>query len=292
MNHERISELAEGAGPAVVGLAEGARGGSGVVIGPGRVLTLTRNLRGKDVTVAFADGRRESAGLLGSDPELGVGLIEVDTAEAPAIAWREPSQTPPIGSPVYALADPAGRGLHVTAGAVASAPQSLRGPRGRMLEGLIEHTAPLPRGSGGGPLLDGDGRLLGLNAVRLAYGLILALPSSGMRERLDDLESGHARAPRRLGVAVVPPRVARRLRAAVGLPERAGVLVRGVQDDSPASRAGIERGDLIVSLNGRDVDSLDALFGALDAAPLDQPVALAVVRGVEPRELTVSLEAR
>jgi serine protease Do len=161
-----------------------------------------------------------------------------------------------------------------------------------MLEGLIEHTAPLPRGSAGGPLLDSRGQLLGLNAVRLAYGLILALPSTGMRERLDDLQSGRERAPRRLGVAVVPSRVARRLRAAVGLPEREGVLVRGVQEDSPAARAGLERGDLITSLQGRDVDSLDALFDALDAAPLDEPVALVVVRGVEQRELTVSLEAR
>jgi S1-C subfamily serine protease len=70
------------------------------------------------------------------------------------------------------------------------------------------------------------------------------------------------------------------------------VLVRGVQDESPAARAGIERGDLIVSLNGREVDSLDTLFAALDAAPIDEPVGLSVVRGVEQRDLTVSLEAR
>jgi serine protease Do len=292
VNYEQITDLAESAGPAVVGLAEGSRGGSGVVVGPSRVLTLARNLRGKEVTVAFADGRREDATVLGSDPELGVGLLQVDTGDAPAIEWREEPQAPPIGSPVFALGAPAGRGLHVTAGAVASAPQSLRGPRGRMREGLIEHTAPLPRGSGGGPLLDAQGRLLGLNAVRLAYGLILALPAADVRARLDDLEQGHARAPRRLGVAVVPPRAARRLRSAVGLPEREGVLVRAVQDGSPAARAGVERGDLIVSLNDREVDSLDALFAVLDAAPLDQAVGLGVVRGTEQRELTVSLEAR
>jgi serine protease Do len=292
MNHERVSELAKAAGPAVVGLAEGARGGSGVVTAPGRVVTLARNLRGNEATVAFAGGRRENATVRGSDSELGVALLEVDTGDAPAISWRDDPQAPPIGAPVLALADPAGRGLHVTAGAVASAPQSLRGPRGRMLEGLIEHTAPLPRGSAGGPLLDGDGKLLGLNTVRLAYGLILALPAAAMRARVDELEKGGTRVPRRLGVAIVPPRSARRLRSAVGLPERDGVLVRGVQDESPAERAGIERGDLIVSLNGREVDSLDALFGALDAAPIDEPVALSVVRGAEQRDLTVSLEPR
>jgi serine protease Do len=292
MDFARISQLAESAGPAVVGLAEGARGGSGVAIGPGRVLTLARNLRGNEVAVAFADGRRESASVRGSDPELGVALLELDTGDAPAVSWPEGASAPAIGAPVFALADPAGRGLHVTAGAVSSAPQSLRGPRGRTLEGLIEHTAPLPRGSAGGPLLDGDGNLLGLNAVRLAYGLILALPAAAIRSRVEDLEKGAARQPRRLGVAIVPPRAARRLRTAVGLPERDGVLVRGVQDDSPAARAGVERGDLIVSLGGREVDSLDKLFAALDAAPLDAPVDLSVVRGVEQRELSILLERR
>jgi serine protease Do len=262
------------------------------VIGAGRVLTLARNLRGGDVEVAFSDGRRERATLLGSDAELGAGLLEVDTRDAAPVVWRAAQEAPAIGSMVFALADPAGRGLRVTAGAVSSAPQSLRGPRGRMLEGLIEHTAPLPRGSAGGPLLDGDGHLLGLNAVRLAHGLILALPTAPMRSRLEDLESGRSRAPRRLGVAVVPARAARRLRAAVGLPERDGVLVRGVQAGSPAARAGVERGDLIVSLHGRAVDSLDALFDALDAAPLEQPVELSVVRGAEQRDLSVAVEAR
>jgi S1-C subfamily serine protease len=256
------------------------------------VLTLARNLRGSEVTVAFAGGRTERAIVRGSDSELGVALLEVDTADAPEIPWRDEAQAPAIGAPVLALADPAGRGLHVTAGAVASAPQSLRGPHGRMLDGLIEHTAPLPRSSGGGPLLDGAGRLLGLNAVRLAYGLILALPAAGMRARVEELENGDMRLPRRLGVAIVPPRAARRLRSAVGLPERDGVLVRGVQDGSPAAHAGVERGDLIVSLNGREVDSLDTLFAALDATPVDEPVALSVVRGVEQRDLAVSLETR
>jgi serine protease Do len=179
----------------------------------------------------------------------------------------------------------------VTAGAVTSAPQSLRGPRGRTLEGLIEHTAPLPRGSAGGPLLDEDGRLLGVNAVRLTHGLILALPGARIRARLQDLSTGRTHEPRRLGVAVVPPRIARRLRSAVGLPERDGVLVRAVEQGSAADRAGLERGDLIVALGGREIDSLDALFGALDAAA-EQPLALRIVRGEQERDVQVALEAR
>jgi len=289
---QTIDQVARTAGRGVVGLEGGSRGGSGVVLEPGRVLTLARNLRGGEIGVVFADGRRESAALAGSDPDLGLAVLEADTGEAPSCAWPAATAAPAIGAPVFALADPGGGGLRVTLGAVTAGPRSLRGPRGRLLEGLIEHTAPLPWGSAGGPLLDGEGRLLGLNAVRFAHGLILALPVASVRERLADLAAGRASSPRRLGVAVVPPRVARRLRGAVGLSERDGVLVRAVQPESPAQRAGVQRGDLIVSLGGRDVDSLDALFAALDAAPLEQPAALQVLRGAEERDLSVELEPR
>lgn len=288
MSDKNVEAIVSQAGGSVVGLGQGARGGSGVIVESGRVLTLARNLRGEEVTVTFAGGRSERGHLAGRDPDRGVALLEVATGDAPAASFSEQS-APPIGAPVFALADPAGRGLRVTGGAVASAPQSVRGPRGRMLEGLIEHTAPLPRGSGGGPLLDADGRLLGLNAVRTAYGLILALPTAALQGRLEELAADQPASQRRLGVAIVPPRVARRLRRAVGLPERDGVLVRAVEQDSAAARAGVERGDLITVLSGHDVDSIDALFAALDETPLGAPAQLRIVRGVEERELEVVL---
>ncbi|TMM17417.1 MAG: PDZ domain-containing protein [Actinobacteria bacterium] len=284
-----LQQIAASAGPSVVGLAEGARGGSGVVVEPGRVLTLARNLRGGQLSVALSGGRLKTATVAGTDADRGIAVLELDTGETPAVTWADGAEAPAIGAPVFALADPAGRGLRVTAGAVASAPQALRGPRGRLLEGLIEHTAPLPRGSGGGPLLDGQGRLLGLNAVRLAHGLILALPTAEVRERVADIAAGKPATQRRLGVAIVAPRIARRLRGAVGLPEREGVLVRAVQQQSPAARAGVERGDLIVAMAGREVDSLDALFAALDAAPLEQPVPLRILRGEQERQVDVVL---
>jgi serine protease Do len=287
-----IERIATEVGPAVVGLRGRTRGGSGVVVASGRVLTLARNLRREDVSVAFADGRQERGRVLGVDRDIGVALLEVATAERPAAPWAEDAGAPAIGAGVFALADPGGRGLRVTSGAVTSSPRSLRGPHGRRLEGLIEHTAPLPRGSGGGPLLDRDGRLLGINAVRVDDGLILALPAAAIQARLEDLAAGREQPRKQLGVAIVPPRAARRLRRAVGLPERDGALVRGVLDDSPAARAGLERGDLIVSVDGAPVDSLDSLFSALEAAPLGRAFAVGIVRGVQEREVEVTLEDR
>jgi serine protease Do len=282
-----VQDAATRLGPAVVGLGRGWGVGSGVVIGPGRVLTNAHNLRHDEVTVTFADGRRASGRVAGTDPDLDVALIDVDTGEIEPLEWAE--SEPTIGRPVLALSNPGGRGLRVTPGFVSATARSFRGPRGRRIGGAVEHTAPLPRGSSGGPLTDVDGRLLGINTVRVDGGLILALPADEqLRERVEALGRGDAPTRVRLGVAVAPPRVARRLRRAVGLPERDGVLVRAVEAGSAADRAGIERGDLIVAAGGRAIEQVDALYEALDQARTDGQLELTVVRGTDERKVPVT----
>ena len=174
---------------------------------------------------------------------------------------------PHAGSPVFALANPGGRGRRTTFGVVSATGRGFRGPRGRRMAGLDRaHRAAAARLLGG-PLVDADGNLLGLNAVRRDGGFILALPAdAALRRRVEELARGEAGERPRLGVALAPPRVARRLRAAVGLPERDGLLVRAVVDGSPAARAGLERGDLLVRAGDRDLTTMDDLFDALDAA--------------------------
>ncbi len=288
----RIGALAERLGPSVVGLARGSGRGSGVVIGDGRILTAARAVRGDEVALVFADGRREHGELAGVDPDADLAVISVDTGEAPAVAWPSPdAPSPALGAPVVALANPGGRGLRATLGFVSAAGRSFRGPRGRRIEGAIEHTAPLPRGSSGGPVVDLDGQLVGINALRREGGLILAVTAGATeRERIEALGRGERPAPRRLGIAVAPPHVARRLRRAVGLPERDGVLVRAVEPESPAARAGLERGDLLALAAGRPLDSVDALYAVLDDVSGDRPLELTIVRGTEDRELSVAFE--
>jgi serine protease Do len=236
--------------------------------------------------VTFADGRAAAGRVAASDVDLDVAVIEVDTGDVEPIEWGDDG--PGIGRAVLALANPGGRGLRVTPGFVSSTARSFRGPRGRRFAGAIEHTAPLPRGSSGGPLVDTTGQLIGINSVRIDGGLILAIPAdASLRARVEALGRGEAPKRVRLGVAVAPPRVARKLRRAVGLPERDGVLVRGVEDGSPAARAGIERGDLIVTAAGREVERIDVLYDALDAARSDGAVELVIVRGIEERTVTV-----
>jgi serine protease Do len=286
-----IAGIAERVGPAVVGLGRGWGRGSGVIVAPGRVLTNAHVLRGEEVAVTFADGETRLGRVAGADEDLDVAVVAVDTGEAPAVAWDpERSAQVGIGAAVFALANPGGRGLRVTPGTVSAAARSFRGPRGRRIGGSIEHTAPLPRGSSGGPLVDAENRLLGINTVRMDGGLILALPAdAALQRRVEALATGEAEKRPRLGVALAPARAARRLRSAVGLPERDGLLVRGVAEGSPAHKAGIQRGDLLAAVGGSPLRGVDDLFDALEGAPSE--LVLTVVRGADEREVTVVLGA-
>lgn len=288
-----ISGAAARLGPAVVGLGRGWGLGSGVVVAPGRVIACAHSVRGTEATITFADGRRAPARVDGADPDRDLAVLSADTAEVEPVPWEPRDGAVGIGSAVIAMANPGGRGLRATLGYVSATGRRFRGLRGRRLEIGIEHTAPLPRGSSGGPLVDVLGRLVGLNTLRLEGGLVLAVAAdAALHDRCERIGRGQASSPRRLGVALAPPGAGRRMRSAVGLPEREGLLVRGVEDGSPADRAGVLAGDLIVRAADREVDGVDPLHAALDAVGADGVLSLRVVRGADEHELTVAFEAR
>ena len=275
---EAVGRVADAVGPAVVRIGRGWGRGSGVVIADGTVLTNAHNLRGA-----------ETATVTGVDSEGDLAVLAVDTAGAPAVAWDPAAVTPRLGTAVFAVANPAGRGLRVTFGLVSAVGQAFRGPRGRRIAGSLEHTAPLNRGSSGGPIVDASGALLGINTNRVGDGFYLALPADAdLKARIDALARGESPSRPRLGVALAPSHAARRLRAAVGLPERDGLLVRGVQDDSPAATAGIRQGDLLVAAGGRDLASQDDLYAVLESLEAGSSLEVTVVRGVEEVTLTVA----
>jgi serine protease Do len=285
-----ITDVAERVGPAVVGLGRGWGRGTGVVIAPDLVLTNAHNLRGEEVTVV-AGGKPLPGTVAGVDPDGDIAVIRADLGDVEPIAWAESADERAIGTPVFALADPGGRGLRVTLGFVASSGRSFRGPRGRRVRGAIEHTAPLPRGSSGGPLVNAAGELIGINTVRLDGGLILALPTdASLKERVDALSRGESTGTPRLGIALAPPHLSRRLRRSVGLPDRDGLLVRGVEEGGPADRAGIERGDLVIAADGSPIARIDDIHAALDGAE-DGRLKLTLLRGTDEREAAVEFAA-
>lgn len=280
-----IGEIAERIGPAVVGIGNRWRGGSGVVIGENRILTNAHNLHGDAVTITFTDGRSVDGSPLGVDADGDLAVIEADTGSATPVELD--GDAPSTGVPVVALGNPGGRGARVTLGFVSGVDRSFRGPRGRRVAGAIEHTAPLLPGSSGGPVVGLDGRLLGINTNRIGHGFYQAIAAAGLAERIAALGRGEEPQRRRLGVGLAPAHVARRLRRAVGLPERDGLLVREVEDDSPAAKAGIAEGDLIVAAGGTPIATADDLFDALTGRG---PLELTVVRGMDEKTVTVVAE--
>jgi serine protease Do len=282
-----IRQLAEGAGASVVGIGQRWGLGSGIVLAEGRVLTNSHNVRGDQVMVTFADGRTADGTVAGHDIDGDLAVIEVDTAGVPALPWAAAAAAE-LGMPVFALANPGGRGLRVTFGFVSGIERTFRGPRGRRITGTLEHTAPLLPGSSGGPVLDAAGQLLGINTNRLGEGFYLAIPAdAALRGRADALARGESPPSPQLGVAIAPGHVARRLRRSVGLPDTDGLLIREVMDDSPAARAGLAQGDLIVAAGGQPVRTPDDLYDALRAAQAGS-IQVNVVRGTDERTIEVS----
>lgn len=282
-----ISTISRASGLATVGIGRRQRG-SGVIIAPGHVVTNAHNVRGPSVTITFSDGTLAVGQVAGVDVDGDLAVVAVETGDRQPATWGPPDQLQ-VGTVVFGAAASSSGGPRITFGTVSGVATVFRGPGGSRIEGSVEHTAPLAPGASGGALLDAKGRIVGINTSRLGEGFYLARPADeGLRDRVAALGRGETPDRPRLGVAVAPSHVARRLRRSVGLPDRDGLLVRGVEDGSPAAGAGIQAGDLIVEVAGRPVVTADELAEAIAAGGAG-PYALQLVRGAE--EITATVAA-
>jgi serine protease Do len=279
----------ERTGASVVRIGRHGGRGCGLVVARDRVLTNAHNLRDRTTEVAFADGRAAQGEVTAADPDGDLCAISVETGDAAPVDWAGVGATP--GQVVFAVAQTAGLGARISFGLVSGVGRAFRGPRGRRVTGSLEHTAPLARGSSGSAVVDAEGRLVGVNTARLGDGFYLALPADAdLRQRVDALVRGES--PRRLllGVGIARPEVATRLRASVGLAERSGLLVRTVEDGSPAARAGVLAGDLLTDAGERALVTVDDLHDALDDARATNTLPLHVVRGTDELDLHVAFD--
>jgi S1-C subfamily serine protease len=250
------------------------------------VLTNAHNLRDRSVAVTFADGRAEQGAVHGIDVDGDLVVLAVPTAGTAALELGD--ATASVGSVVVALAR-GGHRARASVGFVSGVGQSFRGPRGRTITGSLEHTAPISRGASGGPVFDRSRRVVAVNTHRSGDGFYLAragrrpVPHQARRApRRTVSRTAHARRRTR-----ARPTSAATMRRAVGLPERAGLLVRGVEEGGPAGRAGVQVGDLLVAAGGNDVHTLDDLTSALDRVTGDS-IDIGLVRGVEDLVVHVS----
>jgi serine protease Do len=283
-----IASIAERVGPAVVGIGTRHHVGSGVLIDADLVLTNAHNVW-QTATVVLGDGSKVEAERVGVDGVGDLALLRLDAAHGAAIDWEPETVAAHIGSPVVALANPGGRGLRATLGFVAATGRSFRGPHGHRIHGGFEHTAPASPGSSGGPVVDAEGRLVGINTRRLERGFYIAQTASAeLAGRVDALRSGDVPQPKRLGVGLAPAEVARRLRRSAGLDEIDGLLVRYVEEGSPAARAGVLEGDVLVAAGGEPVADADRLHRILGQA--GEALELRLVRVNDELTVTVTFD--
>ena len=286
-----VMAAAGAAGPAVVGVSgEGAGSGSGFFVTPDGLGLTNSHVTGgrRELTVETVEGDRLPARVIGDDPETDLAAFRTVATDVPSVRLGESGGLQP-GRLVVAVGSPLGFQSTVTAGVVSAVGRSMRSEAGTLIDGVIQHTAPLNPGNSGGPLLTSAAEVVGVNTAIIAgaQGIGFAVPASTAAWVLDELVSHGRVRRRRLGVtatsAAIPPPLVRSL----DLLQTSGVAVIDVADGSAAERAGLGRGDVLLSLAGRDVASVDDVHRLLATLPADVAIEADVIR--DDRLVTVTL---
>jgi S1-C subfamily serine protease len=301
-----VVDVVEKVGPAVIGVRSGRRSGdprgpaapggsgSGVLITPdGYALTNDHVVAaGNGVHAALPDGRTLGARLVGRDPATDLALLQVEGSALP-FAHLEAARTAKPGQLAVAIGNPLGFDSTVTAGIVSATGRSLRGVHGRLIESVIQHTAPLNPGNSGGPLLDATGAVIGVNTAIIAFaqGIGFAIPATTADWVVSQLLL-HGRVRRaRLGLAGTTRPLDRRLARLLGLTDTSAVEILSVSESSAAARAGLRAGDWLLTLDGEPTPSVDALLRLLTGERVGKPIEIALLRGRERLSVTVVPES-
>jgi S1-C subfamily serine protease len=289
-------------GPAVVsvyvgGAAEAARArggaGSGVVVTPDGYLLTNEHVvqRVPQARVTFVDGRSVPAVVTGRDPATDLAVLR---AQAGALPYARLASTQPLraGQLVVAVGNPYGFESTVSAGVVSALGRSLRSRHGRLIEGVVQHSAALNPGNSGGPLVDAHGRVAGINTaiIAMAQGIGFAIPAATAQWVLTEiLTQGRVRRAW-LGVGARDRPLDLRLVRALGLRAARAVEVLSRESQGPAAESDLQPGDLIVAVDDQPVDGVDALHRRLSRVPPGSPLTLQVVRRTQ--LVNIALTAR
>jgi serine protease Do len=267
--------------------------GSGVVIDPqGHVLTNEHVVaRASRIRVSLSDGREFDASLVGADPNNDIAVLKIESDAA--LPWLAPGSSDDlmVGEPVIAIGNPFGLSHSVTTGVISALDRSIRGDN-RVYHGFLQTDASINPGNSGGPLINAEGELVAINTAvySRAQGIGFAIPIDVAKRVVSELIAHGEVSPVWLGLEFqdLDPR----LREALGLDESLrGALVARVRDKSPASRAGVRRGDIVTRMDGQPLESAAAFFERLKIATAGQSFALTLQRDGAAKTLRVRTEA-
>jgi S1-C subfamily serine protease len=296
---QAVIRAAETVSPAVVNIevhkSSGGRradgSGSGFLITPdGLAVTNSHVVSGADnIQVTLSDGHRASAQLVGDDPESDLAVIRLPNSDLPYANFAD-SQSIRVGQLAIAVGNPLGFQCSVTAGVVSALGRSLRSRSGRLMDDILQTDAALNPGNSGGPLVDSLGRVIGVNTAIIlpAQGICFAIASNTARLVATQLIAYGKFRRSYIGVAgqnVVLPRWLIRKH---DLLQDSAVLVAGVEPASPAERAGLHEGDLLVAFDDVAIESIDDLHRRLTASRAGTPGVLAIIRDDRRKQLEIT----
>jgi S1-C subfamily serine protease len=262
-----------------------ARGsGSGFIFTPdGLTLTNSHVVHGASkIEVTMLDGRRCQADLIGDDPDTDLAVIRID---APNLVPAElgDSKAVRVGQMVVAIGNPYGFQYSVTAGVVSALGRSLRSQSGRLIDDVIQTDAALNPGNSGGPLVASNGKVIGVNTalIRPAQGICFATAidtAKFVAGRL--IRDGHITRSL-IGLAGQNVPLPRRIVRYYNLPVESAILIVSFEPNSPAQKAGLREGDLIIGFDGQPVGGIDDLHKLLTGERAGRTSAVEIIRGTE-----------
>jgi len=288
-------------GPAVVGITvrqrngksapELAGSGSGIIVAPdGYVLTNNHVVHAaQEMSVTVQDGTVYEASLVGTDPATDLAVLRANSSSLPYATLGDSSKLQ-AGQLVIAIGNPFGFQSTVSTGVVSALGRALRSVDGRLIEDIVQHTAPLNPGNSGGPLVDSRGRVVGINTaiIGMAQGIGFSVPANTARWVVSQLLTQGRVRRGFLGFAAQQIPLNRQLARYFHLQNRFGVDVVAVDAKGPAYAAGLKERDLIVTIGGRAAENVDVIHHILAEHPIGRPLRLALIRGKELLEVEVS----
>lgn len=290
-----VTTVVDAVGPAVVGISVGREGssgdvaepigsGSGVLLTPdGYVLTNHHVVRdAARIRMTLTDGTRLGAVPVGFDPPNDLALVRANGSGLPYSSLGDSSGLR-AGQLVIAIGNPLGFQSTVSTGVVSATGRAMRSLDGRLIENVIQHTAPLNPGNSGGPLVDSRGRVVGINTaiIPVAQGIGFAVPSTMARHVVSQLLTIGKVRRGFLGIAGRRRPLPRRIVRHFNLSRESGVEVVSLSPEGPADRGGVLPGDVVVAMDGLPVESVDDLHRILSEADIGSPALLEVLRGDE-----------
>jgi len=283
---QAVVNVVETVAPAVVSLTgrenDPPGSGSGFLISPdGFAVTNSHVVGGRSKLRAEThDGDHLDANLVGDDPATDLAIMRLGSRDLPFVALGD-SAALRVGQLVIAMGSPLGLHSTVSTGVVSALGRSMRGRDGRLIESIVQHSAPINPGNSGGPLVNSRGQVVGVNTaiIAMAQGLGFAVPS-GTVEWVAAEILGHGQVRRRtLGIAAESIRLPRDLVRRFDLLAEEGVEVRGVTAGGVAAQAGVQTNDILVAINDRVVAGVDDVHRLLARLPADAACELMVIRG-------------